>query len=107
MVTVDPCFSYELCVGTHVSATGNIGYFRFTTETSVAAGVRRVEAVAGEAADALLREEKHRLGNITRLLGNQNDPEEEIQNLIEKTKQLEKELKALHQKQAEIGRAHV
>src|SRR5690625_5747163 len=79
-------FSSELCGCTHVSATGNIGYFRFTTETSVAAGVRRVEAMAGEAADALLREEKHRLGNITRLLGNQNDPEEEIQNLIEDRK---------------------
>lgn len=100
IVTFDPGFSSELCGGTHVSATGNIGYFRFTTETSVAAGVRRVEAVAGEAADSLLRSEKHRLASITRILGNQNDPEEEIQDLIEKTKQLEKELKALHQKQA-------
>lgn len=101
VITFDPDYSVELCGGTHVDATGRIGYFRFTNETSVAAGIRRVEAVVGRSADKLLREEHSLVESLKGLLGDQTDPKKSIQELLEEKKQLEKELKKLqHQKAA-------
>lgn len=100
VITFDPEFSVELCGGTHVKATGEIGYFRFTNESSVAAGIRRVEAVAGMVADSLLRSEKKQLEQIKALVGGQKDPEDAIQEMLERSKGLEKELQALKQVQA-------
>lgn len=99
MITFDPNFSIELCGGTHVGATGEIGYFRFTNESSAAAGIRRVEAVAGLVADRLLRDEKKLLERINNIIGGQKDPEEFIKEIVEKVKGLEKELHALKQVQ--------
>lgn len=101
VITFDPDYSVELCGGTHVDATGKIGYFRFTNETSVAAGIRRVEAVVGRSADKLLREEHSLVESLKGLLGDQADPRKSVEELLERKKFLEKELKKLqHQKAA-------
>jgi len=93
VITFDPDFSVELCGGTHVNATGEIGYFRFTAETSVAAGIRRVEAVAGKSADVLLRNEKHLIERIKKLTGSQQELEHDIRRLLNEKKELESRLK--------------
>lgn len=100
VITFDPNYSVELCGGTHVNATGKIGYFRFTNETSVAAGIRRVEAVVGRSADRTLRKEHSLIENLKELLGDQSDPEKSVQDLLEEKKSLEKELKKLQHQRA-------
>jgi len=100
VITFDPDYSVELCGGTHVDATGKIGYFRFVNETSVAAGIRRVEAVVGNAADRYLRDEKRTLIKLKAILGNQKPLVEEVESLLDTKKELEKELDKLQQNQA-------
>ena len=95
IITFDEDYSVELCGGTHVGATGEIGYFRFTQETSVAAGIRRIEAVCGKAADQVLREEKETIRNVKQVMGQSNDLARNVQKLIEEKKALEKELSKL------------
>ncbi|MFW6157414.1 MAG: alanine--tRNA ligase, partial [Balneolaceae bacterium] len=95
VITFDDAFSVELCGGTHVDATGEIGYFRFLNESSAAAGIRRIEAVAGYPADEYLRKEKHQLGAIRQAIGQTEDPVSDIQRILEERKQLQKEVERL------------
>ncbi|MFP8488838.1 alanine--tRNA ligase [Gracilimonas sp. Q87] len=92
VITFDEDYSVELCGGTHVGATGEIGYFRFTNETSVAAGIRRIEAVCGTQADKILRDEKRLLQQVKGAIGQTEDLAADVMKLIEDKKALEKEL---------------
>ncbi len=89
-------FSTELCGGTHAARTGDIGLFRITSESGTAAGVRRIEAVTGEGAMAILHAQSDQLNDIAQLLkGDSHNLGEKVRAALERTRQLEKELQQL------------
>ncbi|MDG6465746.1 alanine--tRNA ligase [Glaesserella parasuis] len=94
-------FSVELCGGTHVKQTGEIGLFKVVSEGAVAAGVRRIEAVTGENAIGLLHQQQQILNQSAELLkADTASLVEKIQQLQEKSKKVEKELQQLKDKLA-------
>ncbi|MBG0838916.1 alanine--tRNA ligase [Ectopseudomonas toyotomiensis] len=94
-------FSVELCGGTHVSRTGDIGLFKITSEGGVAAGVRRIEAVTGAAALAWLNGAEEQLKEAASLVkGSRDNVLDKLSALIERNRQLEKELEQLKAKAA-------
>jgi alanyl-tRNA synthetase len=94
-------FSTELCGGTHVDRTGDIGLFKIVGEAGVASGVRRIEAVTGAGALALVADEERRLGELSQLLSSSGDDAvEKLRQLFDRQKKLERELESLRSKAA-------
>ncbi|EHK4340758.1 alanine--tRNA ligase [Escherichia coli] len=94
-------FSTELCGGTHASRTGDIGLFRIISESGTAAGVRRIEAVTGEGAITTVHADSDRLSEVAHLLkGDSNNLADKVRSVLERTRQLEKELQQLKEQAA-------
>jgi alanyl-tRNA synthetase len=94
-------FSTELCGGTHVGRTGDIGLFKIVSEAGVASGVRRIEAVTGASALAYVADEERRLAEFSQLLSSSGDDAvEKLRQLFDRQKKLERELESLRSKAA-------
>jgi alanyl-tRNA synthetase len=92
VITFDDNFSKELCGGTHVKATGNIGYFKIITESAVAAGVRRIEAITGIGAENYINQQSQLIDQLKELLKNPKDIGKSIESLLDENSKLKKEI---------------
>lgn len=92
--------SVELCGGTHVPSTGKIGLFKITSESAVAAGIRRIEAISGNVAEEFYKEKAEKLDSIAEILKNPKDIIKAVEDLQSKNNQLQKELEQLMKEKA-------
>ena len=99
VVIMDPSYSIELCGGTHVGHTGELGYFKIKHESAVAAGVRRVEAVCGAAAESLINSQELQLQQAKTLLKNPKDLQKAIESLLTENAALNKRIESLEARQ--------
>lgn len=92
VVIIDPDYSVELCGGTHAGTTGELGYFRITHESAIAAGVRRIEACCGKMAEDYLEEQLDMLHEVKARLKNPKELLKSIENLANENTDLKKRL---------------
>lgn len=104
VVIIDPDYSVELCGGTHVGATGELGIFKIKTESAIAAGVRRVEAVCGKQAEDYFKQQIKLLDGLHELLKNPKDIQKAIENLQAENAELKKHLDSMEARQLVVIR---
>jgi alanyl-tRNA synthetase len=102
VITFDKAYSVELCGGTHVPATGEIGLCKITSESSVATGVRRIEAITSQKAYELLREQDQQLIELNDLLKAPKDLVKAVSQLIEQNTSLQKAISAYQAKEMNV-----
>ena len=100
VIIFDPAYSVELCGGTHISATGSIGLFKITSESSISAGVRRIEAITAETAESWVDQQESLLNEVKETLKQPRDLKKAVESLLTEKSQLQRQLDALQQKEA-------
>ena len=96
VIIFDPKYSVELCGGCHVHNTGEIRLFKIVSESSIAAGIRRIEAFTSDQAIEWLEEQVTVLGQVRDILNGANDLPKTLENLVDRNKELEKQLEKLN-----------
>lgn len=99
VVIMDEKYSIELCGGTHVGYTGELGFFKITSESAIAAGVRRIEAVSGKACEHYLNEQLQQLNEVKSAFNNPKELIKQIENSLAENKELKKKIESLEAKQ--------
>jgi alanyl-tRNA synthetase len=102
VVIIDPAYSIELCGGTHVGATGELGTFKIKSESAVAAGVRRIEALSGATAEAYINEQLQQLSSVREALKNPKEIIKAVENLFAENSDLKKKVESLEAKQIQV-----
>ena len=95
VVTIDPDYSVELCGGTHVGSTGELGLFKISSESAIAAGVRRIEAVCGRAAEEYIQEQFDLSRSVREALKNPKDLVKAANSLVDENAALKKQVEKL------------
>ncbi len=107
VVMFDKDYSVELCGGTHVSATGKIGFFKILSESSVASGVRRLEALTGEKAYNWIQEQNKLVKEIRSIVKGNKNLKDDVSTLVEQNAILQKQIEEFQQKEAKNIKKHL